>query len=236
MLLLLASSTISAQIVTSKKEAQKKGIYSYTEKQVSQPAAAQKPASTVESAVVMSEMAALVTEDPANEKPVKDLRKGGPRNIETAPGRSRKIVETEEADPDFEPETTPYLAQQIVNNAMQFEGVRYRGGGTTREGMDCSGMVYATFKIFDITLPRSSRDMAKTGEEVNLNEVKKGDLLFFDNNGSRNGINHVGLVTEITPEGEVKFLHAASNGVIVSSMKESYYVRTFVQANRVIEN
>lgn len=225
---------ISAQIVTSKKEAQKKGIYSYTEKQVSQPTATQKTKPVIESQVVMTEVAALVTE-PA--KPAKEVRKGGPRKTETAPKSKRRIVDSEEADPDFEPDTTPYLAQQIVNNAMQFEGVRYRGGGTTREGMDCSGMVYATFKIFDITLPRSSRDMAKAGQEVKLNEVKKGDLLFFDNNRSSRGINHVGLVTEITPEGEVKFIHSATHGgVIVSSMSEAYYERTFVQANRVVEN
>ena len=225
---------ISAQIVTSKKEAQKKGIYTYSEKQVSQPAF-QKATPAVASQSVMSEMAAVVASEPLT--PVKELRKGGPRKTETNLKGKRKTEETEETDPSFEPETTPYLAQQIVNNAMQFEGVRYRGGGTTREGMDCSGMVYATFKIFDITLPRSSRDMAKAGQEVKLEETKKGDLLFFANNRSRKGINHVGLVTEVTTEGEVKFLHSATHGgVIVSSMSEAYYERTFVQANRVVEN
>jgi lipoprotein Spr len=222
---------ISAQIVTSKKEAQKKGIYSYTEKQVSQPAATQK-APAVENQVVMTEVAAVINE------PVIQPKEGrrGPRKTE-APAKKRITLDTENDENDFEPETAPYLAQQIVNNAMQFEGVRYRGGGTTKDGMDCSGMVYATFKIFDITLPRSSRDMAaNAGREVKLDNVRKGDLLFFDNNRSRRGINHVGIVTEITPEGEVLFLHSStSSGVIVSSMKESYYERTFVQANRVIE-
>lgn len=228
MLLLLASMNISAQIVTSKKEAQKKGIYSYNEKQVSQPAA-------VASRSVMAEVAAVVVSEPA--MPAKEIRRGGPRKPETFSTDKRWTEEIEETDLNIELDTTSYLAQQIVNNAMQFEGVRYRGGGTTREGMDCSGMVYATFKIFDITLPRSSRDMAKAGEEVKLEEAKKGDLLFFANNRSRKGINHVGLVTEVTPEGEVKFLHSATHGgVIISSMSESYYERTFVQANRVVEN
>jgi cell wall-associated NlpC family hydrolase len=103
--------------------------------------------------------------------------------------------------------------------------------------MDCSGMVYATFQIFDITLPRSSAAMATgAGVEVQLENVKKGDLLFFSNNRHRRGINHVGLVTEVTPEGEVKFIHSStSHGVMVSSMNEAYHARTFVQANRVIE-
>jgi murein DD-endopeptidase / murein LD-carboxypeptidase len=232
--LLLASVNLSAQIVTSKKEAQKKGIYSYTEKQVSQPVANQNAAPATESRSVMSDVAAVVQEPV---KPAKELKKGGPRKTEAPETKSRKLLaESEKAEPDFEPETTPYLAQQIVNNAMQFEGVRYRGGGTTTAGMDCSGLVYTTFRIFDITLPRSSRDMAKAGEEIKLSEVRKGDLLFFDNNRSRRGINHVGMVTEVTPEGEVLFLHSStSSGVIVSSLNEPYYDKTFVQANRVIQ-
>jgi cell wall-associated NlpC family hydrolase len=78
---------------------------------------------------------------------------------------------------------------------------------------------------------------ANAGREVNLKEVKKGDLLFFDNNPGRRRINHVGLVTEVTEEGEVKFIHSStSHGVMVSSMNEPYNSRTFVQANRVIED
>ena len=233
LLFLFASVNVTAQIVTSKKEAQKKGIYSYSDKQVSQVAINQK-SSSVANQAVMAEVSSVLSEPV---KPAKELQRGGPRKTDNPKKKSKKVVINEENDPDFEPETTPYLAQQIVNNAMQFEGVRYRGGGTTRDGMDCSGMVFATFKIFDITLPRSSRDMAKAGQEVKLNEAKKGDLLFFANNRSRKGINHVGLVTEVTPEGEVKFLHSATRGgVIISSMNEAYYDRTFVQVNRVLEN
>lgn len=233
-MLLLASVNISAQIVTSKKEAQKKGIYSYTENQAAQPASSRNAAPAAESRPAMNDVASVVAE-PA--KPAKEYKKGGPRKTDASSNKKRKLLtESEEAESDFEPETAPYIAQQIVNNAMQFEGVRYRGGGTTKEGMDCSGMVYATFKIFDITLPRSSRDMVKIGEKIKLSELRKGDLLFFDNNRSRKGINHVGIVTEITPEGEILFLHSStSSGVIISSMNEPYYDKTFVQANRVIQ-
>lgn len=233
-LLLLASFNVSAQIVTSKKEAQKKGIYSYSDKQASQTGSTAQRTETVLDKPSATNGIAAVSNEPVK---TDNRNKRGPRKSEASPKKNKWFVDSEEPDPDFEPETTPYLAQQIVNNAMQFEGVRYRGGGTSRDGMDCSGMVYATFKIFDITLPRSSRDMAQAGEEVKLDEVKKGDLLFFDNNRSRRGINHVGLVTEITPEGEVKFLHSATHGgVIVSSMSEAYYERTFVQASRVVAN
>jgi lipoprotein Spr len=238
----------SAQIITSKKEAQKKGVYSYTDNQsTTASATSQKPAATIDKTAVAKELATLSEQrDVLAYEPVvaKEIKKGGPNKIEApAPKvnpvkKGVKYVLNDKEDPDFTPSPPEsYYAEQVVNNAMQFEGVRYRGGGTTKDGMDCSGMVYATFQIFDVTLPRSSHEMAKVGTEIKLSEVKKGDLLFFRNNKRRNIINHVGLVTEVTPEGEVKFIHSStSSGVIVSSMNEPYNERTFVKASRVIED
>lgn len=230
----------SAQIITSKKEAQKKGVYSYSETKTDKTTAKPKAASIDKEAVV-KEVASIKNSDRdivAYEPVVKEPRKGGPNKSVATPSKNKKIVLEDKPDPDFVPEPQEsYLAKQIVNNALQFEGVRYRGGGTTKDGMDCSGMVYATFQIFDTKLPRSSHEMAKVGAEIKLSEVKKGDLLFFKNNRRRNVINHVGLVTEVTPEGEVKFIHSStSSGVIISSMNEPYNARTYVQASRVIED
>ncbi|MFP9099980.1 C40 family peptidase [Flavobacterium sp. RHBU_24] len=173
--------------------------------------------------------------------PVKEKIKGGPNKPADNPKKKKKkIVIVDEPTPaDYIADAEEsYLARQIVNNALEFQGTPYRGGGTTTAGMDCSGMVYATFQIFDITLPRSSASMAAgSGTEVKLENVKPGDLLFFDNNRRHRGINHVGMVTEVTAEGEVKFIHSSSSrGVIVSSMNEPYNSRTFIQAKRVIED
>jgi murein DD-endopeptidase / murein LD-carboxypeptidase len=173
--------------------------------------------------------------------PAKEKTKGGPNKPADNPKKKKKkiIIVDEPAPADYIAEAEEsYLARQIVNNALEFQGTPYRGGGTTSAGMDCSGMVYATFQIFDITLPRSSASMAAgAGTEVKLEDVKVGDLLFFDNNRRHRGINHVGMVTEVTPEGEVKFIHSSSSrGVMVSSMSEPYNSRTFIQAKRVIEN
>lgn len=224
LLLLLVTFTTSAQIITSKEEAKQKGVYSYADKDMDSDNA-------IADATQPRE---LITEGAAakkNNKNTKDKKEERARKIR------RKVITDQKPDPDFIPEPKQsYFAQQLVNNAMMFEGVTYRTGGTTMEGMDCSGMVYTTFNIFDISLPRSSYEMATVGTKIKLKNVKKGDLLFFDNNPRRSRINHVGLVTEVTEDGEIKFLHASLQaGVIVSSMNESYYENSFVQANRVIE-
>ncbi len=126
-----------------------------------------------------------------------------------------------------------YLAMQMINNAMTFIGVRYRGGGTTVSGMDCSGMVTAVFNLFDMKIPRSSSEMAKYGEQIASNQAQKGDLVFFKTNG-RSSINHVGMIVEVIGD-EIKFVHSStSRGVIVSSTKEPYYSRAFAQVNRVL--
>ncbi len=127
-----------------------------------------------------------------------------------------------------------YLVKQLINAASEQLGAHYKSGGTTPDGFDCSGLMYSTFKKFDITLPRSSVDMAKIGRKLNEDDIRKGDLIFFKTNG-RSVINHVGMVTEINDE-EIKFIHSSTQkGVIISSTKEPYYGRTFTQANRILE-
>lgn len=125
-------------------------------------------------------------------------------------------------------------ADIIVANALQYKGVKYKYGGTTRKGMDCSGVVYVSFGAENIQLPRSSRFMANEGKKIPLQKVKKGDLLFFKISRRSNQINHVGLVTEIK-NGQIFFIHSTSSrGVIVSSMSEKYWKNTFVKATNIL--
>ncbi|HJY12799.1 MAG TPA: NlpC/P60 family protein, partial [Flavobacterium sp.] len=126
------------------------------------------------------------------------------------------------------------LVNQLVMNATENIGVRYRSGGTTKSGFDCSGLMISTFSNFDIKLPRSSIEQSRIGVKVNSDEAQKGDLIFFRTNGRRQ-INHVGMVIEVA-DGEIKFVHSSTHGgVIISSTKEPYYERTFSQVNRVLE-
>lgn len=124
--------------------------------------------------------------------------------------------------------------RNIVEVAQSFHGTPYRFGGTTSKGMDCSGLVFTAFKEEDIHLPRSSRDMATKGQSITLNEVSVGDLVFFKTDRSRNVINHVGLVVDFFL-GKVYFIHSStSQGVIISSLDESYWNNAFVEVRRVI--
>lgn len=122
--------------------------------------------------------------------------------------------------------------QNVIEKAFGFQGTRYRYGGTTLQGIDCSGLVMNAFADQAINLPRSSSEMAKVGEKVTKNNAQKGDLIFFKTRGNR--ISHVGIITEVLDD-EIMFIHSStSRGVIVSSTKETYYKTRFVQINRVL--
>lgn len=126
------------------------------------------------------------------------------------------------------------IADEIINSALAFSGTRYKFGGTTSNGMDCSGLLYVAFNDHDIALPRVSYVMADEGENIRVKNVTKGDLLFFKTSKKSKKINHVGLVIDVDGD-EIKFIHATtSRGVIVSSLKEGYWNYAFVKATRVL--
>ena len=203
----MASCKSTSNIVTSKSEAQKRGIY----------------------------------RAPANIKIAAKANNPAPKNTAAKPVEPKKAVVTgsrinDKNDDDLviNVDDSSYLVKQLINSASENLGARYRAGGTTPEGFDCSGLMYSTFKKFDITLPRSSVDMAKIGRKLDEDDIRKGDLIFFKTNG-KHVINHVGMVIEINDE-EIKFIHSSTQkGVIVSSTKEPYYGKTFAQANRILQ-
>ncbi len=126
-------------------------------------------------------------------------------------------------------------ASKIVNYSKQFLGTRYTYGGTSKKGMDCSGLVYESFRANEIYLPRISRDIAKKGRKIDLRKTLKGDLLFFKTNKNRRGsINHVGLVVDIKDH-NIYFIHATSSrGVIISSLNERYWKSAFSEVRRIL--
>ncbi len=145
------------------------------------------------------------------------------------PRKNKAITSTEVKRP-----SSSKQIDNIINDAMRYEGTRYKYGGTTKSGMDCSGLVYVAFKENNVALPRVSRDMATRGNKVSLSKAKEGDLVFFQTNKNKKVINHVGLVTSVKG-GAVTFIHSStSRGVIVSTLNERYWKSAFVEIRRII--
>jgi cell wall-associated NlpC family hydrolase len=129
-------------------------------------------------------------------------------------------------------------SNENVNNAVDyaktFKGVRYKYGGTTKKGIDCSGLVYTAFKKENINLPRTTKDLSKTGKWIDVNDVQEGDLLFFATKKNSRSVNHVGIVTT-SRTGYVEFIHASSSkGVMISNLAERYWYLSYVQARRIL--
>jgi len=125
-------------------------------------------------------------------------------------------------------------ADEIINTALSFSGTRYKFGGTTKKGMDCSGLLYVSFGEHDVQLPRTSFHMAEEGRRVTVKNVEKGDLLFFKTTRGSRRINHVGMVVG-TDNDEITFIHASSSrGVTVSSLRDGFWNQAFVKATRIL--
>ncbi len=125
--------------------------------------------------------------------------------------------------------------KKIIKSARSFRGTPYRWGGTTRAGMDCSGLLVVSFQSEGITLPRTSNEQSKVGRNVSLYDLKPGDLVFFAaKKNSPHRITHVGMVTEIRGKHDVQFIHASTKlGVVENNIHSDYYRRIFVKARRL---
>lgn len=120
----------------------------------------------------------------------------------------------------------------LYNEGAKWLGTPHRMGGTTRKGVDCSGLVTNLYReVYGKQLSRSSADMLKYNcKKVGRSRLKEGDLVFFQTGGGRKKTpNHVGIYLK-----NGKFIHAStSKGVIVSNLSEPYYIRTFITGGKV---
>ncbi|HIP51712.1 MAG TPA: NlpC/P60 family protein [Campylobacterales bacterium] len=126
-----------------------------------------------------------------------------------------------------------YNKENILVNAKKHLGEDYVWGGTTPGGFDCSGYMQYIYKKEGVDIPRTANQQSKVGKEVSRFNLKKGDLLFFLTDKSRNiPVTHVGMYI-----GNDKFIHAASKkkGIIITSFNESRYSKLFVKATRIIK-
>ena len=120
--------------------------------------------------------------------------------------------------------------RKIAKQALAYRGTRYKFGGTSKKGLDCSGLVariYDDLKMHRV--PRVSSALYKSGEPVSIAALRPGDLVFFKNT-YKHGISHTSVYA-----GNNKFVHAANkrHGVIVTSMADPYYQLHFAGARRL---
>lgn len=132
-------------------------------------------------------------------------------------------------EPSVEPEApAPSYNSDIVSIAQQYIGVPYVWGGTSPSGFDCSGFTQYVFKQCGYSISRIADAQYSDGSYVSYDNLTAGDLVFFINTYSTNGISHVGIYI-----GDGQFIHAANGGVKISNLSESYYSSRYYSACRI---
>ncbi|MNT13852.1 Murein DD-endopeptidase MepH precursor [compost metagenome] len=127
---------------------------------------------------------------------------------------------------------SPQQSSDVLSRAVNVLGTPYRWGGSSpSKGFDCSGLVkYAFNDIEEIDLPRTSNAMAQGhGVKVDRNDLKPGDLIFFNIKSRR--VNHVAIYL-----GNDRFIHAPRTGkrVSIDTLNKPYWRSRYVVAKRVL--
>src|SRR5690349_21480732 len=124
----------------------------------------------------------------------------------------------------------PNRGETLANYALSLRGTRYRYGGATLDGFDCSGLVFYAHRQFGLEVPRTSREQAEEADEIKPRKLKPGDLVFFHIDSRR--VNHVGIYI-----GHHQFVHAPGAGkpVTINSLDDEFYAESFASAGRYWE-
>jgi probable lipoprotein NlpC len=126
--------------------------------------------------------------------------------------------------------------EKVIASARTFTGTPYKWGGTTRAGMDCSGLTGNAYRAIDLNLPRTADAQATVGKKVKRKKLAPGDLVFFATGKKKREITHVGIVTDVKSNDNVKFIHASTTlGVVETNLYSDYYIKRYRRARRIID-
>jgi len=116
--------------------------------------------------------------------------------------------------------------KKLYTHYNEWRGVRYRDGGMSKKGIDCSGFVHLAYKQkLHKSIPRSTELMSESGKKININKVKPGDVVFFKTGWK---VRHVGIYV-----GKGEFIHASSSrGVTKSKLNNPYWKDAYWMSRR----
>jgi cell wall-associated NlpC family hydrolase len=160
----------------------------------------------------------------AEEETKENTKKVDPTEIENIKSGAR----------DFKKEKNPAIKpldqSKMMREISKYMGVPYVYGGASVAGMDCSGYTMTVYKnAMGLALPRSASEQSKVGTSVKLENLKFGDLVFFNTTGQSDS--HVGIYL-----GDDLFAHASVTlGVTISSLQSFYYQKRYEEARRVLQ-
>lgn len=119
---------------------------------------------------------------------------------------------------------------QLFKQGFSYVGVPYRVGGSDKNGLDCSGLLFTMYQSSFFQIPRTTSQQLEFGIPVSMNQIQRGDWVFFSNQSGM--INHVGIVSNIKND-SILFLHAStSKGVREDELMKGYWHNLFVKAIR----
>ncbi len=124
---------------------------------------------------------------------------------------------------------------QVANYAKAYIGTPYQFGGKTPKGMDCSGLINVSYNKIGYNLPRTTKQLSKSGKKVRKKKAQVGDLIFFRTLKRSRKKSHVGIIT-LAEGREIEFIHSSSSrGVMISTLSNPYWKRNFAEVRRYIK-
>ena len=164
----------------------------------------------------------------AKNKKVKNLPIANYEPIIT-PKEYKKLLFNDRAEVATESTATPKIKKQAFTDFYsEWKDVRYKMGGTSKSGIDCSGFTQKVYKEkFGVSLPRTTVTQVDLGVEVKKSELIPGDLVFFKTSKTDK---HVGVYV-----GNGEFLHASIKGIQFTKLDKPFYKKNYWTSRRIID-
>ncbi|OFY97738.1 MAG: hypothetical protein A3K10_07085 [Bacteroidetes bacterium RIFCSPLOWO2_12_FULL_31_6] len=129
------------------------------------------------------------------------------------------------------------INDSIIKEAEKYLGIKYKFGGISDKGFDCSGFTSHVFSSVSVNLPHSAIGQSNMGISMDIKQSQKGDLIFFKGRSTKlNRIGHVGIIVE-NNDSIISFIHASvHNGITKSNFNDDYYKKRYICVRRILND